>query len=258
MNNASHKADKPAFIEKQYAFAAHIRNPDINPRPDDIESRRMDIYSELFYNNIESFISNGFPVLRELTSDEDWHAMVRDFMHRHHCKSPYFMDISEEFLDYLQNERDQSDDPEWMLELAHYEWVELALSVLDDETSLDNIDPNGDLMEQVPALSPLAWPLSYQYPVHRIGPDYKPAAPEPVHLIVYRDNDDDITFLEINPVTARLLEMITSDTPVIGAQMLEQIAEEIEHPVPSTVIEGGLSILNDLRERSILTGTRRS
>ena len=256
MSSTSRKADKPAFIEKQYEFAAHIRNPEIHPRPADIESRRMNIYTELFYNNIESFISTGFPVLRELTSDDDWHAMVRDFMHRHQCKTPYFMEISEEFLDYLQNERQQANDPQWMLELAHYEWVELALSVLDEDSGMDSVDPNGDLLEHAPQLSPLAWPLAYQYPVHRIGPDFRPESPEPVQLIVYRDKDDDITFIEINPVTARLLEMIAADEATTGRQMLEQIAAEIEHPDPSAVIEGGLSILKDLRERGILTGTR--
>ncbi|MCW9031410.1 MAG: DNA-binding domain-containing protein, partial [Gammaproteobacteria bacterium] len=48
----------------QYEFAAHIRNPALNQKPADIEARRMKIYNELFYNNIEDFIANTYPVLK--------------------------------------------------------------------------------------------------------------------------------------------------------------------------------------------------
>ena len=87
----------------QRAFAAHIREPDLHAAPAGIEDRRMKIYRELFYNNIEGFISSAFPVLRKLYSDTDWHAMVRDFVHRHQSQTPYFLVISEEVLAYLEN-----------------------------------------------------------------------------------------------------------------------------------------------------------
>ena len=126
--------ETPAFQKKQYEFAAHIRNPEQHVRPNEVEDRRMAIYRDLFYNNVEGFISNTFPVLRSLTDDEHWHEMVRDFFSRHHCKTPLFLEIPEEFLNYLQEEREPNpDDPAFLIELAHYEWVELALSVDEDE-----------------------------------------------------------------------------------------------------------------------------
>ena len=118
-----------SFMETQYQFANAIRDPDNNPAPDNIEQRRMTIYQELFYNNIEGFIANGFPVLREITPDQTWHSMIRDFMIKHRCKTPLFHEIAREFLAYLDNERSSKNDPIFINELAHYEWVELALSV---------------------------------------------------------------------------------------------------------------------------------
>ena len=67
----SQQPSKQSFIETQYQFAATIRDPENKPAPDNIEPRRMTIYRELFYNNIEGFIANGFPVLRQITIDED-------------------------------------------------------------------------------------------------------------------------------------------------------------------------------------------
>ena len=48
------ESEIPKFKQIQYEFAAHIRNPSDNPRPSEIETRRMKIYNDLFYNNIVS------------------------------------------------------------------------------------------------------------------------------------------------------------------------------------------------------------
>ncbi|MEK6596470.1 MAG: DNA-binding domain-containing protein, partial [Pseudomonadota bacterium] len=81
--NTCNTADRPGFVHQQYAFAAHIRNPEKNPRPEDIEERRMKIYRELFYNNVEDFMANTYPVLRQITPDDRWHAMMRDYFANH-------------------------------------------------------------------------------------------------------------------------------------------------------------------------------
>lgn len=248
------------FKEVQYAFTAHLRDPENNPAPDGIENRRMEIYRDLFYNNIEGFLARGFPVIRSIYNDEDWHRMVRDFFSRHQSQSPYFLEISQEYLAYLQNEREpQNEDPAGLLELAHYEWAELALNVLDETINLDGIDVNGDLLTGHPVLSPVAWPLSYQFPVHKMGPDYLPEqAPEQAtYLVVYRNRNDKVKFMEINAVTARLLYLLVNDENISGQQALEQIAQEMNHPKPDTVMDGGLTALQNLQSNGIIIGIRR-
>jgi hypothetical protein len=258
MDSKAYKDKQPDFIRKQFEFAAHIRNPDINSKPDEIEDRRMGIYRELFYNNVEGFISSGFPILREIFDDTTWHAMVRDFFSRHHCKTPYFLEISEEFLDYLENERDNKDDPAFIKELAHYEWVEMALSVADQEIDDTGIDLQGDLLQNIPVVSPLAWLLSYQFDVQHIGPEYQPSTPpeQITTLIVYRDRNDKIGFMEINPVTAHMIQSLQLNPDQTGEQLLTNIAQELNHSDPAVVIEGGMQIMEQLRLADILLGTR--
>ena len=48
--------NSPTFKKHQYEFTAHIRDPERNARPDGIEDRRMGIYRDLFYNNVEGFL----------------------------------------------------------------------------------------------------------------------------------------------------------------------------------------------------------
>lgn len=216
----------------------------------------MAIYRELFYNNVEGFLSSGFPVLRELTDDDSWHAMARDFFASHHCHSPIFMEISREFLSYLEQERGKrEDDFPFLYELAHYEWVELALSIAEaDPVPIDR--PDGDLLEGIPVLSSLAWPLCYQYPVHRISKDFQPQEPadQPVYLMVYRNNDDDVGFIELNAISARLFSLLQDDSSLTGRQALEQIASELNHPKPEVVIDGGRQILKAWQQRDIVLG----
>ncbi len=252
-----------AFKQHQYAFTAHIRDPEGQPVPDGIEARRMAIYTDLLYNNIEGFIRSGFPVIREIYSDENWHRMVRDFFARHRSKTPYFLEIAQEFIDYLKNERaPQPEDPPGLVELAHYEWVEMALHVSNLSIDMADIDANGDLMSGPPVISPLAWPLVYDYPVHEMGPDCLPDPIDPANpvpptcLVVYRNRNDEVKFLHINPVTARLIHLIENNPQQNGRQLIETIIDELKHPQPEVVMQGGVAALQELQQHGIILGTR--
>jgi hypothetical protein len=243
----------------QFEFAAHIRDPEHAAAPAGIEDRRMKIYRELFYNNLRDLLGRSFPVLKEILGEETWSEMVRDWLRRHRAQTPLFLELPQEFLAYLEHEREPAaGDPPFMLELAHYEWVELALDI--DEREIDDaaLEASGDLLEGCPVLSPLASSLAYTWPVHRISPDYQPAEPpaEPTRLLVYRDRRDAVGFIEINLVTARLLELL--DVPPgerrSGRDCLLQIAAELAHPDPEAVVSGGLEILSGLRERDVIIG----
>jgi hypothetical protein len=248
------------FMAVQRAFAAHIRDPERVPPPADVEDRRMGIYRELFFSNISSLLEGAFPVVHELLGAADWQALVRDFMVQHRAQTPLFLELSQEFLDYLGTTRaaQQTDDPPFLLELAHYEWVELALAVSDDEPDPSHADPNGDLLNGSPVVSPLAWNLSYRFPVHRIGPDHQPAAPPPAptHLLVYRNRSERVEFLELNAITQRLLTLLQTDTPCTGREALQTIATELRHPQPQQVLAAGTKMLQDLRRRDVILGTR--
>jgi uncharacterized protein len=254
-------ADAGELRRLQFEFAAHIRDPGHAPPSPGIEDRRLAIYRELFFNNLRDLLGRSFPVVRKVLGDARWEEMIRDWLIRHRARTPSFLELPQEFLAYLEEARkDFAVDPPFLAELAHYEWVELALSIDEREPELPGVDPAGDLLEGRPALSPLAWPLAYTWPVHRISPDFQPQLPppSPTRLVVYRDRRDRVGFLEINLVTARLLELLDADAPVqqSGRDCLLQIAAELGHPDAGIVVAGGATILKDLRARDVLLGVR--
>ncbi len=239
-----------ALERDQLAMAAHLRDPSGNAPPAGVEERRLQVYRDLVYNNLERFISGGFPVLRTLYDAGQWEQLVRGFIREHRCATPYFLEIGQEFLRYLmEGYTPRACDPPFMLELAHYEWVELALDVAEEE--LPPARAVGDIAGAVLRLSPLAWVLAYQFPVHRIGARFRPAEPEPTYLAVYRNRSDAVKFIALNAATARLLELLRDNTGRTAGAVLEQLAGELALP-QQTVRGHGLEQLAGFLELGVL------
>ena len=247
----SASATTSGFQATQRAFAAYIRHPNGSPLPPGVEAHRMRLYARLFYNNVESFLAETFRVLRQVLGADPWHALVRDFLRRHRAASPYFSQIPEEFLEYLGNSSDaeRPPAPPFALELGHYEWVRLALKLAADaDCAYDDIPLSAN---DALVLSPLAWPLRYAYPAHRIGPNHQPHAPpaKPTFLIAYRDRNDDVRFLNSNATTLRLLQLL-GDEPS-PSNCFQALAEETGKPADA-LARTGMAALNRLHERDIV------
>ena len=259
---ASHKGDRTTnFQDIQYQFTSHLRDPENSPAPASIEDRRMQIYRDLLYNNVEDFLSNSFPVLRQIMAEQQWHLLIRDYFKTHQARTPLFPKMPQEFLQYLDQERpSENNDFPFLKELAHYEWLELAVSIDIRNLEMEEVDANGDLLSGIPVLSPLAWPFAYKFPVHKISPEYLPeqAPVQATYLVVYRDHDDEVGFMELNPVSARLIEHLQTNNSLSGTKILEGIAAELQHPEPQVVIDGGKQILQGMQQKDIVLGTKKN
>lgn len=221
----------------------------------------MAVYRDLFFNNLSSLLGSTFPVLKKLHDAERWQQFVREFMVRHRAKTPYFMEVPREFLTFLESTyRPRDDDYPFLAELAHYEWAELALAVAPETIDRAVVDVDGDLLAGVPLRSPLAWSFCYRFPVHRISPSFRPDSPgeQPTYLVIYRREDDELGFMELNAVTARLLELVgANDRRASGRELILQLAQEIGYEDQEALLQHGRQALDDMREAGILLGTSR-
>ncbi len=253
------------FAAQQDALAAYVRDPERTPPPPGIEERRLKIYRELFFNNVESLLAGNFPVIRKLYG-EAWPALIRSFYREHGCQTPLFTELPREFLRYLETRETQGcGDPPWLRELAHYEWVELALQISEATPHDIAHDPGGDLLRGRPLLSPLAWPLAYAWPVHRIGPDYRPgegeaaASPAPTLLMLRREADGSVSFHALAPLTFRLLQRLDEYPNLSGEEQLRALAQEAGEHEPNAVerfVEQGAAQLAAYRREGTILGTR--
>jgi hypothetical protein len=242
----------PEFQRYQHAFAAHIRDPKAHPRPPGVDARRMKVYNELLYNNLEGFLLACFPVLRQVLGVRKWGRLVRAFFSTHRCHTPYFRQIPDEFVQFLQSAwTPPAGYPPFTLALAHYEWIELVLSVSNRRVDR-SVDVDGDLLDGVPLLNPVLANLRYDWPVQRIAPRRK-VSPAETFLLVFRNAADQVQFSEINAFTARLLVLLEPGS-LSGRAALQQIASESRHPDPALILQAGGALLQDLRARGAILG----
>jgi uncharacterized protein len=225
-------------VELQRAFAARIRQPH-KPLLDGVSAERMAVYEVLFFNNIDGFISGAFPVLRTLFDAPRWQRLLRRFIAEHSARSPYFLQISQEFLAWLQSDyHAEAGDPPFILELAHYEWVELALGV--SEAALPTH-----------GWSPLAWPLAYPWPVQRIGVDFQPTKPdaEPTCLLVWRDSQDKVRFMQLSAFAYQLALSLQAGAE--AKSTLYDLAQSHGLAADKHYFNHGQDLLDDWQSRDI-------
>ena len=241
------------FQQVQQAFIAHIKDPQHQPAPQGIEARRMAIYRELFFNNIQGFVSTAFPVLKSLYSDSGWQQLIRQFFINYQCSSPYFLHIAEHFLHYLQQDyQPQADDPVFLLELAHYEWAELYLATK-QVTQTETVLSREQVSQHPLQLSQLCMLLAYPYQVHMISRDYQPATPGDVQCyLLYRNTADEVKFVLINQLTAALLHCLQQAPGSTLSQLVAQLQPALPQFNATVLEQGAQAILQDFAAKGVL------
>lgn len=247
-------SDAPSRLRaQQFELTRHLRDPAASPAPAGIEDRRLGVYRDLLFNNILSLLSGNFPVIERALGEERWRRLVRDFYRDHRCHTPLFTEIAREFQRYLQD-LDEIDPP-FLLELAHYEWVELALQLSEATAASDDADiADADLLDHPPRLSPLAWPLAYAWPVHRIGPDFQPAQPPPAPtlLLLRREASGEVRFSELSPLAYRLLQRLEDAPQLSGREQLLALAAEAGSDDAAVFLDMGAALLRQMRASGVL------
>jgi hypothetical protein len=209
--------------DQQFALTRHLRDPLHAPVPAALDARRVQIYRDLLFNNLQALLGSGFPVLLQLLEAEEWDALCRRYFVEHRCVSPLFTEVAAEFVAWLQVQ--EALPRPFLAELAHYEWVELALQSRDAHPLAAcgaDVDPWQSPLQR----SPLAWPLFYHWPLQQIGVAFQPAVapPEPNFLLARRVADGRIVFSQLSPLAWQLLMQMDAAEPRNGAAHLGQLA----------------------------------
>lgn len=241
-----------AFQQQQLAFIARIKDPQA-PLPAGMNAERMQVYQELFFNNIQGFVSSAFPALKSLLPAEDWTALCRQFFQQLPLESPYFLHISKAFLGWLQNRpvHEIPQLPVFAAELAAYEWQELALS-----TAKAQVPQQVDWTLAIRLeLSPLVFLGQYQFAVHRISRDQQPDAPadSPTFLLLYRNQQDEVRFIELNALAMALLQLVEAEPGLVLEAYLQYLQPYLPALSPAALQQQAADLVIDLFEKTILT-----
>jgi len=214
----------PAFQQQQRQFLNYLRQPQASPLPNGFAPERLAVYVDLLYNKFDENLTACFPVMRSLLSNEAWRGLLLEFIVEHRCLTPYYRQIPDEFLQYLQHERKRDDDLPFLIELAHFEWMELQLSIAEDEPVTRKSLSDAELLNNVSVFAPVIQLLRYHWPVQDIGPNFLPCEPPETasHILGFRDSDDQVRFIALNPATTKLILLLNNG--LTGQQALRTMS----------------------------------
>jgi hypothetical protein len=91
----------------------------------------MAVYNELLFNNICGFSMPASRSAGPSSAKQRWRRLCRTFYRDWPLHTPWFREIPREFVRYLAEADIRQPLPAWLAELAHYEWAELAVDVMD-------------------------------------------------------------------------------------------------------------------------------
>lgn len=245
-----------ALADFQQAFAAYLRDPLQQQPPAGIPERPARLYGDLLFNNIASALDGCLPICRSQLDETRWEQLQRAFFRDWPSHTPLLWQIPGEFANYLAENADQLDLPPWLPELAHYEWMELAVDTCD--APMPPCAADGDLIEGCPVLNSTLQRLYYAWPVQRIGQGEAPASPDASLLLMWRDADQQVRIEQINAAGARLLELIDADQvadQVSGRQACLQLADEMQLEDPQSLLGFARELLERWRDLGAIIGT---
>jgi hypothetical protein len=232
--------------EFQSAFAGHLRSPSTAGRPYGVPARPAKIYRELLFNNITGFIDACFPVAKSLFPQSRWRALCRSFFRDWPSHTPYFSRIPEQFVRYVQARHAGLRVPVYLPELLHYEWLELEVDTAADKSA-------GSADSRRLSLNPGVRYARYQWPVHQISKAYRPRKPKPTVLLVHRNAGHAVRFMEINEVTAQLLDVL-AEGPQTAHDALKVLAKRLGYANPDALQIHGRQLLAGFIQQGIIIG----
>ncbi|SDV11130.1 HvfC family RiPP maturation protein [Pseudomonas mucidolens] len=246
----------PSLHSQQLALTRYLRDPDGHAPPAGMDPVRAKVYLNLILNNLLGLLGGTFPVLIAVLGEAGWRALVRRFLRDYRSQTPYFGEVAREFVAFVASlEESPGQEHPWypfLPELAHYEWMEMALQQV-DAAPFQTGDAE-QLLERPLRLSPLAWPLAYTWAVHRLGPGHLPAAAlePPTLLLICRVPGGQVRFSELSPLAWRLLQRIEQFPALDGRAQLQALAGEVGAPDLASFVADALVLLRQLHKQAVV------
>lgn len=217
------KTEQISFQATQQQFCNWIRFPETE-LPKTFSAQRMQIYRDLLFNNVCSFIDLVYPIAGAMLPKLQWQKLLAEFFRNEKCQSPFYNDISLQFREYLIDCNHPSlQEYPWLVELLQFEWLELYLDTVEIEKTTVTQQSEWQLTTQV-------WVLVYQYPVYEWLSTMTISQVEsmPSAIMVWRNDQHNICVERLSPLFAMLIEQINQK---------ELLEIDIRHLISSTFLD---------------------
>ena len=239
------EADASAFRQHPAAFAL-----DRSLGPDDqlaLAARRDRwlVYRDLVRTALAEPLSDTFPITQTLLEEAGtWTEAVDAFLASRTVSSPYYRDVAPAFVGWLADSRWGQERWPFLLQLAHYEALELDVLRHPDDPLPPGLlrEPAAD---RVAVLDPAARNLAYSFAVQTATVEAPEPPPVCSWLLCHRDPEGTFRVLELTPHVSALLAR-SQEGQALGPTLSEL----------GVAPEEAFTLLRDFRDRGAVIGFR--
>jgi hypothetical protein len=218
---------------------------------------RLALYRRLVRNNLVGVTSRMMPRTRarlNALASGAFDASFDEFLSTRGPRTHYLRDVPGEFLAWATGRwAERADIPGYAPDLAAHELAEFQVGAF---PAAPTRPPVGEVALDRPLVFAEAMRLMrYRFAVHELAEDVDdqtaPVA-RPVCLLLYRDLRYDIDAVELEPLSARILDALLAGLPL--GQAIAAACKETGAALSDQVLADAARLLADLGERGVLLG----
>jgi len=220
---------------------------------------RLPLYRRLIRNNLEGVTFRMMPRTRarlNALADGAFDASFTAFLDEAAPRTHYLRDVPAEFVAWVAPRwKARADLPAYAADLAAHELVEFAIAAAPTPRQPPPLDEV--TLDRALVFAEAVRLMRYAFAVHLVSPDPEDRSePEAraTSLLVYRDAEHAVRFLDLSPLAASIVERLLAGE-TLGAALPPACAEH-HTPVAEPVLTEVARLLADLGERGVLLGAR--
>lgn len=221
-----------------------------------LNPQRLQHYRRLIRNIIHENVSKAYPLAKELLSEE-WSSLIDLFFENYACTEPQVWRMPKDFFLFVQQMEEEnslkSNHP-YLTELLYFEWIELELYMMEDQTPLPHSE-EGDWENSSIVLNPEARLLKFNYPVHTTTPgQLKNTTKGQFFCLIYREPKEyKVKFMDLSPLPAFIIEQLMAEVKLVD---VFHFLEREQHIRKDQLLSHTLPLLHHLRKDGFILGFR--
>lgn len=214
--------------QHQSALAIYCRTGHYKSIPG-VNKKNITQYRSLVINIVDEMLESAFPLVHNLLSTREWTLLIKDFFSNHPCSSPQVWYMPKELYQYLSSTKNHPlvEKYPFILELIWFEWLEVELYMMADQTVTHT--STGNIHANKLVLNPESQFQHFQYPVHlKSAKTITQADQANYYLTAHRvPETGSILFTDLSPALLYMLELL-ADEPHTFSQLNERICTDLD------------------------------
>lgn len=214
---------------------------------------RTGVYGGLVGRTVLGAVQNQLPATARHLSESARVALVQRFLEEAPPRSPYLRDVPFEFAMWMEGQWGALGVPAHLPDLARFEL--LAFAAGSAESGPRPAEPAPLAADRPVWLDGTVHLARLDHAVHLLlaGEDTPPLPEQrPVALLVHRDADNEVRWLELDPTSMEALRLLVHGTPF--GEAIRETARALGRPLDASLIETVSATLADLATRGALLG----